>query len=79
MNIFLNYAEEDEFIASCRLKSMFTAFAVSMVYYLAQAALPILYTQAFSYSGFRVLSFQLFTYLIYFHIAIRGGVFNHAE
>jgi hypothetical protein len=70
---------EDEFVTSCRLTSMFNAFIVSVIFYLGATILSLLQIQVVSYSGFRVLFFQVFSYLVYFHLAIRGGMFGHAE
>ena len=74
---FTRQPVEDEFVASCRLKAMSSAFIISIVYYLVQSLIPLLRMENFAWSGFRVFSFQLFTYLVYFHLAIRGGVFKH--
>ena len=68
---------EDEFVSNCRLKSMFASFLVSIVFYLGTITVPLLRIQVFSYSGFRVLFFELSIYLILFYLGVRGGLFSN--
>ena len=68
---------EDEFVTNCRLKSMFVSFLVSVIFYLGTIIVPLLSIQMFSYSGFRVLFFELSIYLISFYSAVRGGIFSN--
>ena len=76
---FTNEKVEDEFIATCRLKAMFWAFVFSVTFYLGNAVAPLLRIEMFSYSGFKVIFLQLVSYLIYFHLNIRGITRSHAE
>ncbi|MBS1574065.1 MAG: hypothetical protein JST09_02075 [Bacteroidetes bacterium] len=68
---------EDEFVRDCRLKSMFVSFLVSIMIYLGTIIVPLLSIKVFSYSGFRVLFFELSIYLISFYLAVRGGLFSN--